>query len=319
MQRFSRGKLRFLAGSGLTLSAIAGATAGYARYVETRRLQVIRYQLLVDGLPDDLKGFRIVHSTDLHLRGGAPGGNRKPVERAIDAVVRERPDLVVLTGDVVHRGRWAGQEASLARLPAVAPAIAVLGNHDWRKGEGGAREITEHLTSLGFEVLSNESTVISGIDGKRRLVVVGVDDPATDHDDLAGALAGTHIAVGKDAPTILLAHAPDVIEKAPENRFILAVAGHTHGGQIRFSPLKRDSPLEYPMHSADIESQYVRGTHVVKGNPLFVGNGIGTSGVPFRFLEPPQVAVFTLTPGLNLDSAPESVDRYFNLLEREDV
>lgn len=279
-------------------------------------MQAVRYDVGVEGLPAGLDGFRIAHLTDFHLGGGGDNGNA--LRRSIDVVMAAEPDLIVFTGDVAHKGYWVGGDDLLSRLPATAPSIAILGNHDWRHDESGAKEITERLRALGFQVLSNQSTTVERRNGEGKLLVVGVGDSYTGHADLGAAMSKVEAAGDEGLPGILLTHVPDVVDDAPAGRFALTLAGHTHGGQVRFSPFKRDTPLDFPMHIADLNSEYVRGTHVVQENPLFVGNGTGSSGKPFRFLAPPQAAIFTLKNGTDASLDPDDEHRYFTLHERKD-
>ena len=298
------------------LAALGAAGIAYSHFIEPRRLQAVRYDVGVENLPEVLDGFRIAHLTDFHLGGG--GDNRNAAKRSIDVALAAQPDLIVFTGDVAHQGYWVGGDDMLARLPTAAPTIATLGNHDWRHDEPGAQEITNRLRALGIQVLSNQSTVVTGRSSDGQLLVVGVDDAYTDHADLQAAMRQVDDQDHGELPALLLTHVPDLVDEAPAGRFVLVLAGHTHGGQIRVSPFKRDSPLDFPMHSADLNAEYVRGTHVVNGNPLFVGNGTGSSGTPFRFLAPPQAAIFTLRRGVNATLDVDDEHRYFTLRERKD-
>ena len=147
--------------------------------------------------------------------------------------------------------------------------------------------------------------------GRGEVVVVAVDDPSQGRDDLPTAMIGLPPEAERRRPTLLLGHAPDVVDRAPPGRFALTLAGHTHGGQLRSSPFKRRTPLDVSMAAGGLDSAYARGTLVVNGNPLFVNSGLGLSGVPFRFLAPPQVARFTLTRHLSEDASEDDPERFF--------
>ncbi len=294
------------AASALALGAVAGS---YAYAIEPRRLQVVRYRLGIAGLPHALNGVRIAHLTDFHV--GMEGTRRSTLRRAVDRVCREGVDLSALTGDFTHEGVW-NPDADLFRpLTKVCPTFAVLGNHDHLANEVATQGIVHRLRDQGVQVLRNQHADVPVRQGTGRILIVAVDDPRLGYDNLGRAMAGTPPAAEQDRPAILLGHVPDIVEQAPPGRFALTLAGHTHGGQLRFSPLKRFTPLEVPMIVGDLDSHYPRGTHVVRGNPLFVNNGLGVSGVPFRFMAPPQVAVFTLVPGVDEEKDIDDPERYF--------
>lgn len=303
----------WIRGAGIVIAAggALGLAAGtYAYAIEPRRLQVVRYCLHVPELPEALRGVRIAHLTDFHV--GMEGTRRSTLRRAIARVQAEGADLVALTGDFTHKGRWERGADLFRPLTAVSPTYAVLGNHDHLTSDAATEGIVRRLRDQGVHVLRNEHAEVSLRQGAGCILVVAVDDPRLDYDDLGRAMKGIPSAAEPDRPAILLGHVPDIVEKAPRGRFALTLAGHTHGGQLRLSPLKRFTPLEVPMIVGDLESRYPRGTHVVNGNPLFVSNGLGLSGVPFRFLAPPQVAFFTLTPDVNQEKDADDPDRYFS-------
>ena len=297
---------RWIGGGLLGGLLLGGATAGYAYAIEPRRLQVARFCLAVPGLPPELEGLRLAHLTDFHV--GMAGTRRSTLRRAVAAALADRPDLVALTGDFTHDGRWRRGATLFTDLAAAAPTFAVLGNHDHLASRGATDRIVGALTAQGVRVLANEHFAVPVRDGAGEVLVVGVDDPHLGFDDLPDALAGADDR--PSVPAILLGHVPDIVEKAPPGRFALTLAGHTHGGQIRLSPLKRFTWLELPMIAGDLDSHYPRGAHLVNGNPLYVSNGLGVSGVPFRFLAPPQIALFAFTGAVDEEKGEDEVGRY---------
>lgn len=283
----------------LVVGGVAGALGlgaiglGYARFVEPRRLQVKRYRLSVPDLPAGLEGVTIAHLTDFHV--GMRGTQAATLRRAVTWATGQRPDLTLLTGDFTHDGVWRRGADLFAGLAEVSRVYAVLGNHDHLASDAASAEIVRRLESQGVVVLSNAHAEVAVRGG--RMLLVGVDDPHLDKDNLGLAMRGVAGERERERPAILLGHVPDIVEQAAPGRFALTVAGHTHGGQMRFSPWKRFTPLEVPMVVGDLDSGYPRGTHVVDGNPLLVSNGLGVSGVPLRFLAPPQVAIVTVARG----------------------
>jgi predicted MPP superfamily phosphohydrolase len=93
--------------------------------------------------------------------------------------------------------------------------------------------------------------------------------------------------VPEGQPMIALTHNPDIFPNLPQ-RVPLLLAGHTHGGQVRF-PL-----IGTVVESSRYGDRYVRG-HVIENNHhLFVTTGIGTSIMPVRFGVTPEIVLLTL-------------------------
>ena len=304
-----RRRLALAAGTTLLSAALALL---YSYAVEPRRLQQRQFRLGVPGLPSALVGVSIAHLTDFHV--GMANTHRPMLRRAVAAAASWQPDLVVLTGDFVHAGRWEPGAALFADLARTAPTFAVLGNHDHRASPSATERIIGGLRDQGVQVLRNEHRVVPLRGGAGEIVLVAVDDPSQGRDDLAAALAGLPAEPERDRPTVLLGHAPEIVDRAPARRFAVTLAGHTHGGQLRFSPFKRRTPLDLPMIAGGLDSPYARGAHLVNGNPLYVNSGLGVSGVPFRFLAPPQVARFVLTAGVDESKANDEPARYLTRL-----
>lgn len=289
-------------------TAVGGAALSYAYAIEPRLLQRRNVRVGVPDLPPALDGVRIAHLTDFHV--GMAGTRRSTLRRAVAVAAAWRPDLVALTGDFVHEGRWEAGAALFAGLASAAPTFAVLGNHDHADNAAATARIVAALEEQGVMVLGNEHRGVPLSGGRGELVLVAVDDPSQGRDDLAAAIAGLPPDREPRRPAILLGHAPEIVDRAPPDRFALTLAGHTHGGQLRFSPFKRRTPLDLPMIAGGLDSPYARGAHLVNGNPLFVNSGLGVSGVPFRFLAPPQVVCLTLKRGVDESQPQDAAERY---------
>lgn len=224
-------------------------------------------ELPVEGLPAELDGLRIAHLSDFHL--GPPSRGAVAVRRAVEWVRERRPDLVVVTGDLLShpRGRPELDEA-LAGLDA----YAVLGNHD------------SAVTRDPF----SRAAVLDGI-------------PATllDRETLTLGLRGVPVQIAGAAPhhdgpwpppdpearfRILLSHYPRLRAEG----YGLVLAGHMHAGQIT---------LPYPggkIRFAHLRSPLAQGVYRRGGVTLHVSPGLGTTFVPFRFFARPEATELVL-------------------------
>jgi predicted MPP superfamily phosphohydrolase len=268
--------------AGAAASLAAGA-AVWALFVEPRRLVVQRVRIGSRAWPAGRRPLRLGLISDLHA--GGPHVDPEAVRRLVERVNREGPDLVLLLGDFVDHEVAAGEEVEpeavarvLAGLRAALGTVAVLGNHDWRYG---GERVRAALEGAGLTVLENESLRLETGDGP--VWVAGVGDARLRRADVGQALED----VPESEPVILLTHNPDVFPEVPE-RVALTVAGHLHGGQVGIPLLRR--PVLPSVHG----ERYARGHVEEGGRHLFVTQGVGESGLPFRFLAPPEVVLIEL-------------------------
>jgi predicted MPP superfamily phosphohydrolase len=270
------------------VGAAAAGTVAWALLVEPRRLVVRRHDLRPAGWPAALDGLRVALISDVHAGGLHVDGAR--VGRIVARVQRERPDLVLVLGDLVddaapltdHEQAEPGPIADrIGRLRAPLGVVAVLGNHDWHTG---GHRVARALRAAGVTVLENRAVRVG--DGARELWLAGLADATERDPDVAGTLEG----VPDGAPVVVLSHDPDVFPLIPA-RVALTVSGHTHGGQLAVPGLKR---LWTPSQHGE---RYAGGHVVEDGRHLVVSRGIGTSSWPVRLGAPPELVVLRLFSG----------------------
>ncbi|MCA9959782.1 MAG: metallophosphoesterase [Chloroflexota bacterium] len=271
---------------------LAGGTAvisgyTYARHIEPQRLVTEHVILPIAGLPAAFAGFTVVIMSDFHLH---PLYTQLDlIQRAVATANQLQPDLIALPGDfIVSRLRVMDALAPvLGQLRARHGVYAVLGNHDARHGP---RLIRDVLGDVGIPVLVNEGVLLTHRDA--HLYVAGVDNCSRGYPDLAQALAASPPDAGLPGgtPVILLAHEPDFADQfAQDERVTLQLSGHTHGGQIRL-------PLWGPVVLPEYGRFYHSGLYRIRQMWLYTTRGIGTNGLPLRFLCPPEITHLTLMP-----------------------
>jgi predicted MPP superfamily phosphohydrolase len=228
--------------------------------------------------------LRVAVLSDLHV--GAPYYGIDRLEEIVARTNAARPDLICLLGDFVTLGVVGGHfvppdsiAAVLARLRAPLGVVAVLGNHD--RLIGGKR-VDAALREAGLVVLEDTAAVRRTADGP--VWIAGVSDFWTGRHDVTGTLAEV---TDSTAPVLLITHNPDLFPDVPA-RVLLTLAGHTHGGQVRF-PL-----LGAPIVPSSYGQRFAAGHIVEGGRHLFVSTGIGTSDLPIRFRVPPTIFMLTL-------------------------
>jgi uncharacterized protein len=266
-------------------AAAAAALAAYAGLYEPRRLVVRRLDLRLPHWPEGLAGLRVGVMSDLHA--GSPHASGEHISGWVERMNAEAPDLVALPGDFIDAhpifgGRLAPERVGerLAALEAPLGAIAVLGNHDWKRA--GARTWLA-LERAGFTVLENSSTAIETRGTRFR--VAGLADYRIRRPDVVTALSG----IPDGEPVLLLSHDPDAFPTVP-GRVSLTIAGHTHGGQVAVPIVRR------PFIPSRYGERFARGRVVEHDRHLIVSTGLGTSGAPVRLLAPPELLVLSLHP-----------------------
>ncbi len=265
---------RGLIGAGF---AAAAATTVDGWGLEPRRLDLVRHDVLVPGLPPALAGLRIAQVSDVHLPG-----TPETAELAAAAIERERPEVVVLTGDMVEQAGALPALAELGpRLRGTVGTFAVFGNWEY-KARISPRTATAVYGRAGIEFLLDQGAAVTI--GGSRLGFLGFDDALYGNPSLPRALAARAPADVE----IWLIHAPEYFDilLARGASPSLVLAGHTHGGQIRLPGL---TPYT-PPGSAD----YVSGWYRTGSSRLYVSRGIGTATIRARLFCPPELPIFTL-------------------------
>lgn len=279
----------------LGASVFAGApfiAGGYGSLVERRRSRVEHFTLPVDGLSGALSQLTVVQLTDIHAGPFMP-----PEELAayVETINRLKPDLIALTGDFVASSPSEVDPCVeiLSELKARYGTYACLGNHDVYAGIED--ELERRFGEKGIVVLRNGAVNLPV--GNSRIDVLGIDDLRWGNPDLPRALA----AAGKEPGEvrILLSHRPEIFPDAAERQIDVTLSGHYHGGQIKLA----DMP--WNLSIARLLTPYAEGLFrlprgdnpaisTAKGSTLFVGRGIGITGLPIRINCPPQIAHLTL-------------------------
>jgi hypothetical protein len=244
--------------------------------VQGLRAPVVReHDVYLSALPDEMDGTVIVAMSDLHI--GSLLGPRW-LEARVAQVQAERPDMVVLLGDL-HEGHGRPQKEVLPafrRLSAPLGVWAVLGNHEFHRRQGTS---TTLMKDAGFRVLRNGWAEV-----RPGFVLAGVDDLTTARRrGQGGDLVSKALAGRPSGATVLLSHTPWQADTAASAGVGLMLCGHTHGGQIW--PLDYLIQWRYPLFE---------GRYEVDGATVIVCRGTGTWGPRMRLWHPGEILRVTL-------------------------
>lgn len=253
-------------------------------WVEPFRLAVTEYTVATKKWTYD-RPLKIVLLADMHAI--TPFMTEAHLNDIVAHANELKPDLVLLLGDYVATHPFGMQldpadgVRPYTKLQATCGVYAVLGNHDLQ--EGGPAGWPQALVTTGIPVLRNDVVKINCQGGYFWLG--GLDETYWGRPNLDKIIRE---AKG-DIPLIEMFHNPDPFAMSRE-RAALTVAGHTHGGQILlpfYGPIAAVVPSIYG-------NRYVRGHIREDGKDLVVSSGLGMTGLPMRFLRPPEITVVNL-------------------------
>lgn len=235
--------------------------------------------------------IKIALMSDVHLRPLKEGAY---LEKVAQKVSKENPDLIFFAGDFLfydHVDSYEKDFRSFKKFSEIAPAYAVLGNHDY--GIGDSRhsliykdqheKIIKLLERSGIKVLIDENLLLD-LNGQK-IQLVGFDEfwhwnkkPDQAFKDLQ-----------PEGLRIGLSHNPDAAYLPESQKLDILLAGHTHGGQMRL-------PLVGALAEAETSFPRVNyGQFVDNSKPkIFNTVGLGESGFPIRLFNPPEIAILNI-------------------------
>lgn len=264
----------------LIILALIAAAAAFLIKDSRDDLEISRYEVKSQKLPESFDGFKIVQLSDLH---GAEFG--EDGMGLVEKVKELEPDIIALTGDfVTDEGDLVAVEKLAARLVKLCPVYFVSGNHEF--GSGLAVKVRNILERAGVKYLSNEYLTISrGEDG---ILLGGVEDPLAYADMLSpDELAQKMNDAAPDAFKILLGHRNYWMTEYPELPVDLIFCGHAHGGLIRIPGVGGLIGTDRRLFPDFDAGQFNNGRYT-----LIVSRGLGNSvSIPRVFNRPEIVCV----------------------------
>ncbi len=238
-------------------------------------------------LPAAFDGFKIAHISDPHSR---------PAKGVYEIISSQKPDLTVITGDLVHDDDRSVEEIRelLKKLTEVSPVYMVTGNHDlWRSG---SKRLFEEFEELGAKLLDGISCEIER--NGERLAFFGVQDPFSK----VPAVISENIrrSFSKlseyDGYKILLFHRANLFDEIKDYGFDLILSGHMHGGQMSLPVLGGVLAPSSAVLSGKrmLFPKYCRGTVKSGSTTMIINRGIGNTLPIPRWGNRPEVGIITL-------------------------
>lgn len=284
---------------GAFLGVLLGALLVYGVGIEPRFiLDERRERVRIPGLHPSWSGAVVAVVADFQV--GMWFDNVGMVERAVQQMVEADPAVALLAGDFLYGTGDSSADEIDAVIEALQPLIksdiptfAVLGNHDYNVE--AVDELRGALERHKIPVLQNEAVALPAASGRSGspLYVVGIGAVRPGVADPEAALS----EVPEGAARIVFMHNPKAFRAIPPHGAPLAVAGHTHCGQIAMPGLPNWSYVNLLLGEDVVADGFAPPDYGAAGNRLFVTCGIGFSIIPARINAPPQIAFFELVRG----------------------
>jgi predicted MPP superfamily phosphohydrolase len=211
----------------------------------------------------------------------------RPIVQIVNSL---RPDLVVITGDIINWGALYLEETArvLSEIKARLGVYAIMGNHDFYCD---IKIFSEMLQKASIKLLRNSWEVIGRSETAAPVYLIGIDDPRGSWYFNKRLPVLEEIITGIPAAgfKILLSHRPNIFNDAVKKGIHLTLAGHTHGGQIILPfPGGRPPSLARLAYLTDY------GLYQKAKSYLYVNRGLGVVGPPIRINCPQEITCLDL-------------------------
>jgi len=252
------------------------------------QLTVDRKRLAIPQLHPKHEGLKIAHLSDLHMIGSL---GLRWFEVVAEQVNELQPDVIAITGDIVEKEAcWPWLASSLGILQAKYGVYFILGNHDFYIDTNHTKKLLVDqglicLSECWVETEWNGVAVI--LAGSERPWAPQAEDLPTVPSHNTEQLSTEQLSTDTAQLRLMLMHTPDEYHWACQQNAHLALAGHLHGGQLRFPLL---GPIACPSRFG---TRYACGVFRQEDTVLHVSRGI-SGKTPLRWNCPPEIAMLEL-------------------------
>ena len=268
---------------------IIAAILLYSRFIATKGLATKEDKITSSSIQDNFHGFKIVHISDVHYGRTT---DKKDLNNMVKEVNLLKPDIVVLTGDLIDKDTKLDDilkgeiSEALNSINANVGKYAISGNHD-----NNFSEWESIINDGGFKNLNDTYELIYN-DGYTPILLAGLSSNLNNQIDITERynkiLEYSSNENIKELYKILLIHEPDYIGNIDHSNFNLILAGHSHNGQVRL-------PFIGGIILPNGAKKYYKEHYKINNTDLYISSGIGTSGISFRLFNKPSINFYRLT------------------------
>lgn len=270
----------------LSIIALIGIVFVWARFISTSGLIVNEIKIVKNSLPESFNGLKVVHLSDIHY--GKTINNNK-LEKVVEKINLINPDIVIFTGDLIDKDTNITNKIIndisniLNKIESKYGKYSVKGNHDY-----GSDSFIEIMENSDFYILENSYDLIYS-EKKDYIYIGGLSSSIKTNIDYNNTLEYfNNENNNKDIFKLILMHEPDNIDNVLEYQSMdLALAGHSHGGQVRL-------PYLGPLMKVRDAKKYPNSHYKINDTDLYVSYGLGTSTYPFRLFNKPSINFYRI-------------------------
>ncbi len=270
----------------------------YAYFLGTKGLKVNEIKIINNKLPDYFHGFKVVHISDIHYGRII---NEKNMDNVVHNINMTKPDIVVLTGDLLDRDRKLESDEKntlikfLGNINSKIGKYAISGNHDTDYGLEEWQYIIEKSNFINlnnnFELIYNEGNLpifISGLSSNLNDNNNSIQKKLSLINKFLNDTSLPNSKIPKPVYNIMLLHEPDFIDELNTKNYNLILAGHSHNGQIK---LPYFGALIKPIGA----KKYYDEHYNIDNTDLYISSGLGTSTLDIRLFNKPSFNFYRLT------------------------
>ena len=217
------------------------------------------------------KDYKVVMLSDLHL---GYHNTRKEFARWVDLINAEKPDFILIAGDIIDGSMRPLIEERMAeefhRLEA--PVYACLGNHEYYAGSPEAQQFYQ---DAGIHLLIDSVAQIDSC-----ITIIGRDDRTNMR---RKPLKDFQLSTLHSQFSIVLDHQPYNLDRTEAAGVDFQLSGHTHRGQVW--------PISW---ITDRVYECSWGSHQRGNTQFYVSSGIGIWGGKFRIGTQSEYVVATI-------------------------
>lgn len=262
----------------------------YSRFISTKGLKVKEYKITNSIITDNFHGFKVAHISDIHY--GRTVKN-KDFEKLVTEINLLKPDIVVLTGDLIDKDTKLNEEIineiqnNLKNINATVGKYTISGEDDLQ-----FREWESIISNAGFKNINDSYELIYN-SGYSPILLAGINSNSDSPKTLIERYQTIEEYLNYDESLnsiykILIMHEPDFIDNINYSYFNLILAGHSHNGQINI-------PLFGAIITPDHSKKYYDEYYKLGSSDFYISSGVGTSNYSFRFCNKPSINFYRLT------------------------